>query len=69
MPSSSVLVRQSLLTDLWAASQLRTIYIPRPTEDVRNPDLPDGPSSVKPKSEGGPVDAVIHSFEELLQFC
>lgn len=45
--------------------QLRTIYIPRETEDRGLPGLPDGPSSVRPKSEGGEVDVVISSLAEL----
>ena len=46
-------------------SQLRTIYIPRETEDQGLPSLPDGPSSVKSKSDGGEVDVVISSLAEL----
>ncbi|KAK7012599.1 Haloacid type II [Favolaschia claudopus] len=48
--------------DLRAAAGvgMRTIYIPRPGEDV-------GVGEVKPKAEGGDVDVVVHSFEELVK--
>lgn len=44
--------------------QLRTIYIPRNTED-QDVGLVGGPDSVRPKREGGEVDVVIHSLTEL----
>lgn len=48
-----------------ATHGIRTIYVPRITEDANMESLPDGPFSVKTKAEGGEVDAVIHSLAEL----
>ncbi|KAI0638746.1 haloacid dehalogenase [Trametes polyzona] len=47
--------------DLRAAAShgMKTVYVRRPTEDVGVQD------SVKSKSQGGEVDAVVDSFEEL----
>ncbi|KAL8286491.1 hypothetical protein RQP46_004508 [Phenoliferia psychrophenolica] len=52
--------------DLNAAASygMRTIYVPRHTEDKM---IPGGPESVKAKSEGGEVDAV--ATEGLTQLC
>ena len=41
---------------------MKTVYVRRPTEDV---DVKD---SVKSKREGGEVDVVVDSFEELAEF-
>lgn len=47
--------------DLQAAAKqgMKTVYVPRPTDDG---DLRD---QVKSKAEGGEVDLVVGSFEEL----
>lgn len=47
--------------DLEAAAKqgMKTVYVPRPTDDG---DLKD---KVKSKAEGGEVDVVVGSFEEL----
>ncbi|BGP38471.1 hypothetical protein JCM10449v2_002405 [Rhodotorula kratochvilovae] len=54
----------SHIDDLRAASThgIRTIYIRRATEDV---GIPHGGDAVKPKSEGGEVDAVIWDIGEI----
>ncbi|KAF7354411.1 Haloacid type II [Mycena venus] len=51
------------VNDLLAAEKLgmRTIYIPRPEEELEFPDV----GEVKPKTDGGSVDLVVHSFTEL----
>lgn len=51
--------------DLRAAAKhgLRTVYVRRPTEDVANRLR----ESVKPKSEGGEVDVVVDTLEELAE--
>ncbi|EJD02361.1 haloacid dehalogenase [Fomitiporia mediterranea MF3/22] len=50
------------LFDLQAAAKegMRTIYIRRPTEDA-----PETRQSIKAKKDGGEVDVVVDSFEEL----
>ena len=47
--------------DLRAAAShgLKTVYVRRPTEDV------DEQEKVKSKQDGGEVDVVVDSFEEL----
>lgn len=49
--------------DLRAAAThgMKTVYVLRPTEDI---DLKD---QVKPKSEGGEVDAIVSSFTDLAE--
>jgi hypothetical protein len=42
---------------------MKTIYIPRPDEDE---EIPTG-QIVKTKDEGGEVDLVIDSFEDLVE--
>ncbi|GAA5823080.1 hypothetical protein JCM3770_007088 [Rhodotorula araucariae] len=56
----------SHIDDLRAARThgIRTIYIRRATEDT---DVPHGGDAVKPKSEGGEVDAVIWEIGEIAQ--
>ena len=51
------------INDLRAAAQqgMRTIYVRRSTEDLEFRD------SVREKSEGGEVDMVVDSLEELAQ--
>ena len=44
-----------------AAHGMKTVYIPRATDDL---DVPRG--SVKSKAEGGEVDVVVASLEELV---
>lgn len=44
-----------------ASHGLKTVYVRRPTEDV---DVKD---QVKSKQEGGEVDVVVDSFEELAE--
>ena len=50
--------------DLGAAQAqgMRTIYVRRETEDA-----PEVRASVRPKAEGGEVDMVVDSLEELAQ--
>ena len=42
-----------------AAHGMRTVYVPRPTDDAEDRD------GVKNKAEGGEVDVVVSSLEEL----
>ena len=55
------MVAAHLHSDLLSAGShgMKTVYVRRPTEDV---DVRDG---VKSKAEGGEVDVVVDSFEEL----
>jgi hypothetical protein len=52
-------------TDIDCSDKLRTIYVPRMTEDTDVAGLPDGPLSVKTKANGGEVDCIVHSLAEL----
>ena len=49
------------LWDLRAAAKhgMKTVYIPRPTDDLEDRD------HVKSKADGGEVDVVVGSLEEL----
>ncbi|KAF8077765.1 haloacid dehalogenase [Lyophyllum atratum] len=60
-PSRCVMVAAHIF-DLRAAGALgmRTVYIPRPNEDFSA-----GPDPVKTKAEGGEVDIIVSSLEEL----
>lgn len=51
--------------DVRAAGKLglKTIYIPRPDEDA---EVPTG-EVVKTKAEGGEVDYVVNSFEDIVK--
>jgi FMN phosphatase YigB (HAD superfamily) len=52
--------------DVDPRGQLKTIYVPRKTEDrTGNIENFDGPESVKRREDGGEVDSVITSFGEL----
>jgi len=61
LPPERIAMVAAHIHDLRAASKagFRTVYVRRAAEDVGVTD------SVKPKNEGGEVDAVVGSFEEL----
>ncbi|KAI0824066.1 haloacid dehalogenase [Trametes gibbosa] len=61
LPAEKCAMVAAHMWDLQAAAKqgMRTVYVPRPTDDG---DLRD---TVKQKAEGGEVDLVVGSFEEL----
>ncbi|KAI0770922.1 haloacid dehalogenase [Trametes elegans] len=61
LPPEKVAMVAAHIDDLQAAGShgIKTVYVRRPTEDI------DVQATVKTKAEGGEVDVIVDSFEEL----